>query len=80
MHGQARKPFKYSNPIKINSFMHGEIKKMIRAYVNTPATIEELNNIVKTTHIFIEAHRQLCESDTNNQPPILDNFFLVLVA
>ena len=41
----------------------------------SPAPIDELNQIVKTTHIFIEAHRQLCETDTNNQAPILYNCF-----
>ena len=41
----------------------------------SPAPISKLNEIVKNTHIFIEAHRQFCENDNKNQAPILYNCF-----
>ena len=39
--------------LEINSFMHGEIKKMIRAYVNTPATAKlDMSEYQKCDHSF----------------------------
>ena len=36
--GMAKYDLNYLDPKKINPFKHVEIKKTIRAYVNTPAT------------------------------------------
>ena len=49
----SQNTFTYSNPMKINSFMPAEIKKMIRAYVNTPATAKlAITECQKCDHSF----------------------------
>ena len=64
-------PYHYLNQILEMSYVDNNVHPT----PYPPAPISELNEIVKNTHIFIEAHRQFCENDNKNQAPILYNCF-----
>ena len=64
-------PYVYLNKILEMRYVDNQEDPIL----DSPATIDELNNIVKTTYIFIEAHRQLCQNGSNNQTLILENCF-----